>query len=276
MAEGTSPTWPTPPRTLQWVVTVMAVLALVVVLSLACLIAYSLFIDRMHIPNDLYEILAACINSAVTGVFACQVSTLWALGADLRADVVHLVAEAEGQDESQDERSRVDACRWRGLRVRQILLHDLKACMCAAYGVQIVAFVLGDMVDSAFSLYTNLSVAFASTQCVADTLWAVVIALRLVLIFVLCQWVSEEHETLSHIFNSFQAGTCNLPRKEAQEVKGCILQFCVVDHTFTAAGMLPMDLNSMKAAILVIISNCIVLAQFDRATCSLIELPIKS
>ncbi|XP_034250338.1 uncharacterized protein LOC117650840 [Thrips palmi] len=148
---------------------------------------------------------------------------------DLHADVLLLVENARSEYRLAPRRC------WQRLRVRQTLLRDLMVSMHAAFGVQIVAFILGDTMDCAFSLYTNLSSAFGSTVCVTDTVWAVVMAMRLALIFVLCQRIRDEHESLSHIFNSFLVkSSCLTP-------------------------------EAVKEAILFIISNCLILVQFDRA-----------
>ncbi|XP_034250337.1 uncharacterized protein LOC117650839 [Thrips palmi] len=205
------------------------------------------------------------IASTLGGLLVCQLATLWALGADLHADVLRLV-ENDGANPGLATRRL-----WHGLRVRQTILRDLMVSMFGAFGVQTVAFILGDTMDCAFSLYTNLS--FSSTLCVTDTAWAVVMAMRLVLIFVLCQRVRDEHEALSHILNSFLAKRSDLTPEEVREVKAFILKVCLLNHSCSAGGMLPMDLSSMKAAILFIISNCLILMQFDRAMGSSTGLP---
>lgn len=73
--------------------------------------------------NSFCDVFSTCVSCSMVGAFACQAAVLWALGADLRADAMRLVASAE--DDDDDDWPQVEA--WRLLRLRQILLHDLQA-----------------------------------------------------------------------------------------------------------------------------------------------------
>ncbi|XP_034250270.1 uncharacterized protein LOC117650777 [Thrips palmi] len=253
---------------LKRVATTIAASALAALILIVIMVTKFIRDGKIGSVDARIELLAAWIISVIGSALACQIATLWALGTDLYVDVLHLVQDTAAHPK------RACAHRWRELRLRLLTIHDLKVCVCASCGVPVVAFILADLLDCTFSLYTNMSLAFASRQCVTDSIWAVVMALRLVLIFGLCQRISETYEELSHILNGLLLNS--KPVASEEEVKGCIIQICLGNNTCTAAGVLPMDLNSMISATLFIMSYCTVLVEFDRVTCSLKELPRES
>lgn len=115
------------PRALQRVTFVAAGAALTFA-AVLFLTVYVVFCNRiltsyMAVPNDVCNMIFTSVRSVMAGAFAFQVSIVWALGADLRVDAERLVADAV----SRTRGARVDAWRWRRLRVRQSLLRDLQA-----------------------------------------------------------------------------------------------------------------------------------------------------